>query len=299
MRFFLVLAVLFIPSTMAAQIPGLDKVFANIEDVNASVGFSRTSSNTFDNTWLHSVTFEVTLYVASGGCKNISAEASRLNLCEMRRHQQQLQQDSLRECEVLIEVDSTAAACRSLIAGQKRKATSIMVRRNRGDSVIETTYLPVSFAGHATMPTVQGEIGLAYGQLSGFQSLRSGKRVSGTIEEFPQISGYLDLDPEGPIVPYFGVRAGLAKFSSLHAYGTADSVFTGTSPATYLLGGVAGIGFRFLSERLHILIEADATYRRFADVTWAPAPTAVSYLPRGFELFTFGLSAGIQLGLKN
>jgi hypothetical protein len=156
--------------------------------------------------------------------------------------------------------------------------------------------------------TLTIEIGLGYGQFSGFRSKVPDIDLRGAVREFPALSVYGNW--EHPIAkvlyPYLGIRTGLVLLQSVRAYvpGSDDLAnFYTMGGSSFQLGGVAGTAFR-LSGRTNTYLFVEGYYdaRTFQSVEWGGGdgksiPVAA---PRRLDLSAWGGTVGLQfpLGLK-
>jgi hypothetical protein len=141
------------------------------------------------------------------------------------------------------------------------------------------------------------ELGLGYGQTSGFSSRVDTLDLRGSVRDLPTVSLYASYERTGT---YLGLRSGFMRTQSLIGYlpegrpwfGDADSFMTGVA-----LGQVIDL------LNLSIFVEAGYAARPFPSVRWSggamymgPIPDA---LPRQLSLHGWTLGGGVQFSLGN
>jgi len=287
-----------LPGTAPAQIPLISDIFGKVQDVNTSFGFARLLGPSDVAGHLRMVTFEVTLSVASLGCRNATALSRRDDSCARRDSAAAAQRLLRRQCAISHNTMPTPAECAALAKEESHEETERVVELRRGDTTVIIHSKPARADPELTVPRFSFEIGLSYGQLTGFHQAGSGFTLSGALEEFPVVATYVDFLPEGRITPYVAARAGLTKLSGLRAYGPSDLLYT-ASGNTYLIGGGVGVAIT-LKGPLVAYAEYDATFRTVPSVEWAAHDDGVvpGYLPRRLRLSTHELSLGMQVNVR-
>jgi hypothetical protein len=134
------------------------------------------------------------------------------------------------------------------------------------------------------------ELGVGYGQLTGFASAESGIDLRGAVRELPTVSLYATYEPWGS---YFGLRSGFIRFQGLQAWDADGRSFAGDAES--FLAGVA-IGQAATALGITFFAEAGYSLRPFPSIRWSGTPTPPG-LPRGLNLHGWALGAGIQFGL--
>lgn len=148
------------------------------------------------------------------------------------------------------------------------------------------------------------ELGLGYGQFTGFGSRDPGFEILGAVRELPAVTAYGALNGNGllrVLRPYLGVRSGLIHahgFQLLAPAGT-DSVlaFTGTSQA-FQVG--ASLGVAAGMDGLLLFAEYAYNARRFSSVHWtAPnVPRTPADYPRVMDFSGSSWSVGLQVQVR-
>jgi hypothetical protein len=154
------------------------------------------------------------------------------------------------------------------------------------------------------------ELGLGYGQFSGFESANPAFDVRGTVREIPSLTLYGTLNHKKFLryaQPYIGVRTGLIQLHNAQIFSQikADSVvnpdtvavFTGGAQA-FQLGGVAGIGLEL--GPAHFFVEGAYHVRRFPSIQWTSGTNRMpADLPRSFDFTGTTISVGVQVHIRD
>jgi hypothetical protein len=151
--------------------------------------------------------------------------------------------------------------------------------------------------------TLKIEVGLGYGQLSGFRG-RGTLDLRGSVRELPTLSLYATW--QHPVLmrlyPYLGARTGLLVLQSVRAFEDSTAGFTNVyalSGSTFQLGGLGGVAFA-LSDRAQTYFFLEAYYmnRQFSSIEWTgPGKGIPVSAPRALNLSGAGLTLGIQVPL--
>lgn len=134
------------------------------------------------------------------------------------------------------------------------------------------------------------EVGLGYGQLTGFESATEGLELKGSVRDLPALSLYASYEPLGA---YFGLRSGFMRFQGLQII-DAEGVSYAGSAESFLAGLAVGQAFQVMD--LFVFLEGAYTFRSFPSVSWGndvPPPGT----PREISLSAWSLATGVQFGI--
>lgn len=135
------------------------------------------------------------------------------------------------------------------------------------------------------------ELGLGYGQQTGFRAASRDVDLRGAVRELPSVSFYASYEPTGS---YFGLRSGFMSLHALQFYDTEGGVYPGEADgflAAALMGhAVEIIGF-------NLFLEGGYSLRNFSSVVWS-ADTLPPDIPRSLNLSGWFVSGGIQFRLS-
>jgi hypothetical protein len=134
------------------------------------------------------------------------------------------------------------------------------------------------------------ELGVGYGQLTGFASAAPDIDLRGAVRDLPTVSLYSVYVPSGS---YFGVRSGFMRFQGLQAYDTDGRAFAGEAES--FLAGVA-LGQSATALGITLFVEAGYALRPFPSIRWSGTPLPPQ-VPRGMNLHGWTLGGGIQFSL--
>lgn len=133
------------------------------------------------------------------------------------------------------------------------------------------------------------ELGLGYGEISGYRSAKAGVDLRGVVRELPSISLYASYEPLGF---YGGLRSGFMRLQGLQLYlddeqppiaGTADSFLAGV-----LVGQIVEV------LGLNVFLEGAWTVRDFPSIEWsAPPPPDL----RSIDLTGWSIGTGVQFSV--
>jgi len=159
---------------------------------------------------------------------------------------------------------------------------------------------------------VRMELGLGYGQFTGFASSDPGFEIRGTVRETPTLTLYGTLEPgiKG-IHPYVGLRTGVLQLHNVqllqldtvdNAPGTPDTVVVyKASSDVFQLGGVIGISGQLKAIPLGAFLELGWHLRKFPSVEWSTNSSGkiVDGLPREFDFSGVTLEFGFQAHIRD
>lgn len=134
------------------------------------------------------------------------------------------------------------------------------------------------------------ELGVGYGQITGFSSIHQGIDLRGAVRELPTISLYATYEPTGS---YLGLRSGFIRFQGLQAWDAEGRAYAGEAES-FLAGAALGQAASMLG--ITLFVEAGYALRPFPSIRWTgtPLPDGV---PRGLDLHGWTLGGGIQFSL--
>lgn len=134
------------------------------------------------------------------------------------------------------------------------------------------------------------EMGLGYGEISGYRSEQVDVDLRGVIRELPSISLYASYEPLGF---YGGFRSGFMRLEGLQLY-LDDGDVVGGSADSFLAGVLVGQAWEVLG--LNLFLEAAWTMRDFPSIQWdAPPPPDF----RSLDLTGWSLGTGVQFSVGN
>jgi hypothetical protein len=196
--------------------------------------------------------------------------------------------------EVLLEVGSVnrpTGAIAQRADSVRLRWTGMQVTRGAAgtDTVYTYDVAPVVLAAPVE-PVWVFEIGVGYGQTTGYRSTTDGLELRGAVRDLPSASLYASYVPTGT---YLGLRSGFMRFHGLQVIDAAGNTFTGDADAFR-----AGVAIGQVVELLSLNFFAEAAYsvRHFPSVRWSgsPLPAAV---PRAISVNDWTVGAGIQFGI--
>lgn len=164
-----------------------------------------------------------------------------------------------------------------------------VVRSAEGVDTVNTYVVsPVTDATPA-VPVWLFELGVGYGQVTGYGSAAPGLELKGAIRDLPTVSLYASYVPTGT---YFALRSGFMRFHALQVIDEAGRAYAGDADALRA-GAAVGQVLRLLN--LDFFVEAGYAIRSFPSVQWSgsPPPTA----PREIRANDWSLGGGIQFNL--
>jgi len=136
------------------------------------------------------------------------------------------------------------------------------------------------------------ELGIGYGQVSGFHLADPGLELRGSIRDLPAATVYASYEPWAT---YFGLRTGFMRTKSLQVIdrGSGDT-FTGNSEA-FLLGGL--VGYAWSIGDFWAFAETAYTLRYFPSVEWN-AGSLPGGVPSDMRLSGWTITTGIQFPIR-
>lgn len=191
-------------------------------------------------------------------------------------------------------------------AEEGRELSAVTVKCGAGGCDSTKTYT-VTRSKATPKRYVNFEMGLGYGQFSGFGSSDETLKLRGTVREVPSVTLYGTFQDEThplfkTLNPYVGVRSGLLQLSNVSLYdksaGDTLIVYSG-SAAAFQLGIAAGIQVN-IGDRAHLFYEVGQSYRRFPNVQWAATGSARNrdVFPETLDFSGQSQSVGVQLTVK-
>jgi hypothetical protein len=134
------------------------------------------------------------------------------------------------------------------------------------------------------------EIGLGYGQTSGFDAREPTIEMKGSIRDLPAVSLYASYDAYGT---YFGLRSGLMELSGLQVIDEGGTAYKG-SGKSFMAGLLVGQAWSVAG--LNLFVEASYLVRDFPSVEWASS-TPPPGTPRSMDLSGWSLGGGVQFSV--
>ncbi|HSJ24838.1 MAG TPA: hypothetical protein VK929_09235 [Longimicrobiales bacterium] len=142
----------------------------------------------------------------------------------------------------------------------------------------------------ATVPVWTFELGVGYGQLTGFRSSESDIDLRGAIRELPTVSVYATYEPSGT---YLGLRSGFIRFQGLQAWDMSGQSWSGEADS--FLAGVA-LGQSASALGFTLFVEGGYALRPFPSIRWSGAALP-SGVPRSMDLHGWTIGGGLQFSL--
>lgn len=161
-----------------------------------------------------------------------------------------------------------------------------------GVDTVETYQVKPGVVRRPSEPVWTLELGLGYGQMSGFESNVPGLDLKGSVRDLPSVSLYASYDPTST---YFGVRSGFMKLQSLQVYDDAGRTWSGEADS-FMTGVAVGQSVELLNVTL--FAEAGYAWRPFPSIRWTGG-TLPSNIPRELSLHGWTAGVGIQFSLGN
>lgn len=137
------------------------------------------------------------------------------------------------------------------------------------------------------------ELGVGYGQLTGFGLENEELDMRGAARDLPSLSLYASYEPLGG---YLGVRSGFAKLQGLQVIDPEGRVFGGEAES-FMAGIAVGEFVEILSLSLSLFVEGAYTWRDFPSVRWSGPGALPRELPRSMSLSGWTLGAGLPFGV--
>ncbi|MEK9501599.1 hypothetical protein WI372_11465 [Gemmatimonadota bacterium DH-20] len=133
------------------------------------------------------------------------------------------------------------------------------------------------------------ELGLGYGEISGYRASEPGIDLRGVVRELPSISLYASYAPLGF---YAGLRSGFMRLQGLQLYLDDDSSPITGDADSFLAGVLVGQVVEVLG--LDFFVEGAWTVRDFHSVEWsAPPPASL----RSIDLTGWSVGTGVQFSV--
>jgi hypothetical protein len=134
------------------------------------------------------------------------------------------------------------------------------------------------------------ELGVGYGQLSGFNVRDPSFDMKGSVRSLPFISLYGSYEPIGV---YGGLRSGFMTTEGLQVFDSEGTVFTGDADS-FLAGVVVGYSVELLG--INVFAEGSYTVRDFPSVEWDMGQVPAG-IPREMSLSGWNLGGGVQFSV--
>jgi hypothetical protein len=170
------------------------------------------------------------------------------------------------------------------------RLTDVRVQRSGATADTLYDYEPVA-APERSEKIWSYELGIGYGQLSGFELRAPGFDIHGAVRELPAISFYASHEASGV---YGGVRTGLLQTRGLQVVAPDGTVFAG-SGESFQLG--AALGYAADLGGLFPFVELGWMLRHFPGIEWDATPLPPE-VPRDLRLSGWQLQAGLQVALR-
>jgi hypothetical protein len=134
------------------------------------------------------------------------------------------------------------------------------------------------------------ELGVGYGQLSGFNARDPSLDLKGSIRSLPFLSLYGSYEPIGV---YGGLRSGFMTTEGLQVFDAEGNVFSGDADS-FLAGVVLGYSIEILG--INVFTEGSYTVRDFPSVAWDKGQLPPG-IPREMSLSGWNFGGGIQFSV--
>jgi hypothetical protein len=157
------------------------------------------------------------------------------------------------------------------------------------DTVYTYDVAPITVAA----PTEQVwlfEIGVGYGQTTGYRTRVDGLELRGAVRDLPSASLYASYVPTGT---YLGLRSGFMRFHGLQVIDAQGTTFTGDADS-FRAGAALGQVLQLLS--LNFFAEASYSVRHFPSVRWSGGALPAG-VPRDISVNDWMLGAGVQFAI--
>ncbi len=195
--------------------------------------------------------------------------------------------------EVLVEIGGvnrpTGPAVRRDTAVLTWTGMQVVANAKGTDTIYTYTVKP----GAVRQPTEEIwslELGLGYGQMSGFRSNVEGLEMKGSVRDLPTVSLYASYVPTGT---YVGLRSGFMRLQSLQAFDDRGGTWSGEADS--FSTGVA-IGESIDVVNLSFFGEAGYSWRPFPSIRWTGGPLPAN-IPRELSLHSWTIGFGVQFSL--
>lgn len=170
--------------------------------------------------------------------------------------------------------------------------TRMVVERRgfRADTTYTYEVTPAPAPEPVLEPVWTFEMGLGYGEISGYRAAEAGLDLRGVIRELPSISLYASYEPLGF---YGGFRSGFMRLEGLQLYVDEGPPLAGSADS-FLAGVLLGQAWEVLG--LNVFVEGAWTIRDFPSIEWDGAPPP-SF--RSLDLTGWSLGTGVQFSVGN
>jgi hypothetical protein len=145
----------------------------------------------------------------------------------------------------------------------------------------------------AAMPTQviwTFELGVGYGQTTGFGTDVPGLDLRGAVRDLPTVSLYASYVQTGT---YLGLRSGFMRLQSLQLYDDDGGSYSGEAES-FMAGAALGQAVDLFG--ISLFVEAGYAFRPFPSIRWTGGPLPHG-APRSLDLDSWTLGAGLQFGL--
>jgi hypothetical protein len=276
------LCFLFCTSGLQAQLGFLDKVFANVTDVNASYLIGRSSrgnelvSDKNGKLDMHGIGFEVALNIGTLVASKIPSECDSTRI-EYIRTQREVRNGVTTYIDTAKEVRAYPDRIKA------PDGTIDTLKKKRYDEACSRSGL------------LEGEVSLGYSQLGGFAGRNV--RLQGSLENLPALGIYAVFSPTNWAAAYLGVRTGIAQLKGFQAF-PGDTGRVTASGSTWQIGIAPGFSVGPPGLDGALFAEFEWMHRKFDDIQWTSVQGPVPLeLRRPTHLSTFVISVGGQIGL--
>lgn len=190
--------------------------------------------------------------------------------------------------ELLFEVGrvrarSTAATATVAADDAARQWTEMRIVR-KGERV-DTTYI------YDERVLWTFELGVGYGQVTGFRSRDAGLDLRGAVRDLPAVSLYANYEPLGA---YAGLRSGFMRTQGLQVF-AEDGVPVSGAAESFLAGVTLGKSLAIGS--MTLFLETAYWLRHFPSVQWSTGAPLPPGTPRALTLSGWSIGTGIQFGV--
>jgi hypothetical protein len=196
--------------------------------------------------------------------------------------------------EVLLEIGSVSRSVGPAPAPTDTVAlrwtgVTVTTTATGADTVYTYEVAPASVAV-PTVPVWTFELGVGYGQTTGYRARGEGLELRGAVRDLPSVSLYASYVPTGT---YLGLRSGYMRFHGLQVIDAGGNVFTGDADS-FRAGAAVGQVLQLLS--MNFFAEAAWSHRHFPSVRWSDSPLPAA-APRDITASDWSLGAGVQFAI--
>lgn len=166
----------------------------------------------------------------------------------------------------------------------------------RSEEGVDTVYYydvqPVSSPPAPTETIWSVELGIGYGQISGFDLADPSLKLRGSVRDLPAASVYASYEPWST---YFGIRTGFMRTKGLQVLDRdGGESFDGDGEA-FLAAGL--LGYAWSLSDFWAFLESAYTIRYFPSVQWSGGALPAG-VPTDLRLSGWSVTAGIQFPIK-